>query len=264
MDPDQKCELSSSPSRSALRFPIQYVSQPDQGFRKSKILNQAIRISSAPYLIFIDADCIPHRNFVRAHFDHQSPRAVLLGRRVNLSPQMSRTLTPQDILAGKLEGFSPGLIVDALRRRAGHLEEGLQIENQTLRRWLHRAEPVLFGCNFSLPKALLEEVNGFNEEFEGYWGEDTELGYRLRADGAGLRWVRHSAIQYHLHHPQRSKTDQTSTLLERARTSQLPVCRHGLRELTPEEIQATGGVPPLSKEVSDYLVAGQSRASRTA
>lgn len=235
-------------------FPIKYVCQADQGFRKSKILNQAIRVSSAPYLIFIDADCIPHRNYVRAHFEHQSPRVVLLGRRVNLSPEMTRTLTPQDILSGKLEGFSPGLIVAALSGRAGHLEEGLQIENQTLRRWLHRADPVLFGCNFSLPKALLEKVNGFNEEFEGYWGEDTELGYRLRAAGADLRWIRHSAIQYHLYHSQRSKTDQTSALLERARTSQLPVCRRGLREVTPEEIQAAGGAPPLSKEVSDFLV----------
>src|SRR5690242_5422532 len=141
-------------------FPIRYLSHPDQGFRKSKILNQAIRLSSAPYLIFIDADCIPHRNYVREHFDDQSPRAVLVGRRVNLSPRMSCTLKPPDILAGKLEGSSPALIVDALRGRAGHLEEGLQIENPMLRRWLHRADPVLFGCNFSLPKALMEEVNG--------------------------------------------------------------------------------------------------------
>jgi glycosyltransferase involved in cell wall biosynthesis len=235
-------------------FPIKYASQPDQGFRKSKILNQAVRLSSTPYLIFIDADCIPHRNYVRAHFDHQSPRAALLGRRLNLSPEMSRTLTAQDILAGKLEGFSPALILDALRGRAGHLEEGLQIESRTLRRWLHRADPVLFGCNFSLPKALMEEVNGFNEDFEGYWGEDTELGYRLQAAGADLRWIRHSAIQYHLYHAQRSKTEQTSSLLDRARTSRIPVCMNGLRTLTSNELQAAGAPPPLPKEIADFLV----------
>jgi glycosyltransferase involved in cell wall biosynthesis len=236
-------------------FPMKYVSQPDQGFRKSKILNESIRLSSTPYLVFIDADCIPHRNYVRAHFDQQSPRAVLLGRRVNLSTAMSRTLTPEQVLSGHLEGLSPRLILHALVGRAGHLEEGLLIENPTLRRWLHRAEPVLFGCNFSLPKALMEEVNGFNEDFEGYWGEDTELGYRLQATGADLRWIRHSAIQYHLYHAQRSKTEQTTSLLERARTSRIPVCMHGLRELTSAEVQAADGSPPLPQDVADFLVA---------
>jgi glycosyltransferase involved in cell wall biosynthesis len=219
-------------------FPIKYVSQPDEGFRKCKILNQAILASSALYLIFIDADCIPHPNFVQAHLDHQEPRTVLCGRRVNLSPQMSRSLTPQQILAGKLDHpfLSPALLFDVLRGRASHLEEGFQIENRTLLKWLHRAEPVLFGCNYSLGRSLLEKVNGFNEDFVDYWGEDTELGYRLRATGARLEWVRHSAIQYHLHHPQRSKAENSCALLDRARTERNPVCSNGLRKIPRQQI----------------------------
>ena len=224
-------------------FPIKYVGQPDAGFRKSKILNQAILLSSAPYLIFDDADCIPHPNFVQAHLDHQQARTVLCGRRVNLSPQMSRSLTTQQVLAGRLDHLSPRLVADALLGRASHLEEGFQIENRILRAWLHRAEPVLFGCNFSLSRALLEEVNGFNEDFVDYWGEDTELGYRLRAAGARLEWVRHSAIQYHLHHPQRSKADASCALLERARTDPSAVCSNGLRKIPLAEIHSSGATP---------------------
>jgi cellulose synthase/poly-beta-1,6-N-acetylglucosamine synthase-like glycosyltransferase len=224
-------------------FPIKYVSQPDAGFRKSKILNQAILLSTAPYLIFDDADCIPHPNFVQAHMDHQAARAVLCGRRVNLSPQMSGGLTPQQILAGKLDHLSPQLILDALLGRASHLEEGFQIENRSLLKWLHRAEPVLFGCNFSLHRSLLEEVNGFNEDFVDYWGEDTELGYRLRAAGARLDWVRHSAIQYHLHHPQRSKAENSCVLLDRARTERSAVCSNGLRKIPRKEIESSGAAP---------------------
>ena len=245
-------------------FPTQYVSQPDDGFRKCRILNEAVRASSAPYLIFIDADCIPHPNFVQAHLEQRVPRTVLCGRRVNLSPGMSRALTPQDVLAGKLDGFPPRLVLDALLGRAGHLEEGLEIQNQGLRRWLHRrAEPVLFGCNYSLEKTLLEEVNGFNEDFVDYWGEDMELGYRLRAAGAELRWVRHSAIQYHLYHAPRAKTARSCELLERARIAPRPICSNGLRRLEIKDTESAIG-PTLSesafpKELADYLVADNPR-----
>jgi len=228
-------------------FPMQYVSQPDDGFRKCRILNEAVRASSAPYLIFIDADCIPHPNFVQAHLEQRAPRTVLCGRRVNLSPGMSRALTPQDVLAGKLDGFPPRLVLDALLGRAGHLEEGLEIQNQGLRRWLHRrAEPVLFGCNYSLEKTLLEEVNGFNEDFVDYWGEDMELGYRLRAAGAELRWVRHSAIQYHLYHAPRAKTARSCELLERARIAPRPICSNGLRRMEIKDTESAI-VPTLSE-----------------
>jgi GT2 family glycosyltransferase len=232
--PEMRAFVESFSQRSP--FPIKYVSQADEGFRKCKILNQAILASSAPYLIFIDADCIPHPRFVQAHLDHQEHDhqkacTVLCGRRVNLSPEMSRRLTPQQILAGELDHPTPRLTLDALLGRASHLEESLEIRNRILRKWLHRAEPVLFGCNFSLSRSLLEEVNGFNEDFVDYWGEDTELGYRLRAAGAHLEWVRHRAIQYHLHHPQRSKAENSCALLESARVERSPVCSNGLRKL---------------------------------
>ena len=41
-------------------FPIKHIWQEDKGFRKNRILNKAIIASESDYLIFIDADCIPH------------------------------------------------------------------------------------------------------------------------------------------------------------------------------------------------------------
>jgi GT2 family glycosyltransferase len=74
-------------------------------------------------------------------------------------------------------------------------------------------EPALWGCNFSVEKSLLEEVNGFNEDFVEYWGEDNELEHRLRLAGARMCWIRHQAIQFHLYHPARSKTVRGCALL---------------------------------------------------
>src|SRR5256885_5540037 len=49
-------------------FPIRHVSQEKKGFRKNKILNEAIRNSSSPYLQFIDGDSVLHKNYLRHFF----------------------------------------------------------------------------------------------------------------------------------------------------------------------------------------------------
>jgi glycosyltransferase involved in cell wall biosynthesis len=211
-------------------FPIRYVCQPDEGFRKSRILNQAVRASSAQHLIFADQDCIPHREFVAAHWSHKLARTVLCGRRVTLSPRISRHLTPQNIRSGKLERLTPSKIFDALLGRGAHWEEGILIRSRFLLSWINHKEPMLLGSNFSLNRSLLEEVNGFNEDFIGYGGEDTELEYRLRLAGARFQWVRHQAIQYHLYHSLRSGTQTNLAILERTQTEARAACRNGLRK----------------------------------
>lgn len=211
-------------------FPIRYAYQPDEGYRRSRILNQAVRESAAPYLIFADADCIPHRDFVGAHCDRRSSRTVLCGRRVYLSKRISEGLTTQSILAGKLERMTPSRVFDALLGRGGHWDEGLLLRNQTLHSLINYKEPSLLGCHFSLERSLLEEINGFNEDFVGYGGEDTEIEYRLRLAGAWFRWVRHLAIQYHLYHTIRSGNQENLVVLERTRAEGKPICRNGLRK----------------------------------
>jgi glycosyltransferase involved in cell wall biosynthesis len=211
-------------------FPIRYAAQPDEGFRKSSILNRAVRESCAHYLIFADADCIPHKNFVAAHRERREPRTVLCGRRVNLEAGISEGLTPQDIIAGELERLTPRRIVDALLGRGGHWDEGLLLKNRTLHSWVNYKEPTLLGCNFSLERSLLEEINGFNEDFVGYGGEDTELECRLRLARARFAWVRHLAIQYHLYHPSRAGSQANVAVIERTRTEGRAACRNGLRK----------------------------------
>jgi glycosyltransferase involved in cell wall biosynthesis len=75
-------------------FTIKHLTQDDRGFRKNKILNEAIKNSSADYLIFIDGDCIPHPDFLKAHFENKENDMVLCGRRVNLTKNISEKITP--------------------------------------------------------------------------------------------------------------------------------------------------------------------------
>jgi glycosyltransferase involved in cell wall biosynthesis len=212
-------------------FPMRHVSQLDEGFRKARIVNQAVRTTAAPYLIFADADCIPHSGFVQEHWQRRESRTVLCGRRVHLDPGMSEGLTRKDILDGRLERMTAARLLEALLRRGGHWDEGVLIRNRFLHRWINYKTPTLLGSNFSLEKSLFEEINGYNEDFEGYGGEDTELEYRLRLAGVRFRWVRHLAIQYHLHHPPRRGAPDNLLAFARTQAEGKAACRNGLQKL---------------------------------
>jgi glycosyltransferase involved in cell wall biosynthesis len=212
-------------------FPVRYVFQPDEGFRRNRILNSAVRIASTGYMVFADGDCIPHRQFVQAHWENREPGTVLAGRRVNLSPSVSEQLTPKAVLAGEHEKLTLSRVLEALRGRGRHWDEGAVIGSPWLRRLINRKEPSLLGSDFSAEKSLLEEINGFNEDFVGYGGDDTELEYRLRLAGARFKWVRHQAIQYHLCHPSRFANPENIRIIERTRARGKAACERGLRTL---------------------------------
>ena len=50
---------------------IIHLTQEDKGFRKNKILNEAIRTDKTGYMIFIDGDCIPHPDFIKEHIENR-------------------------------------------------------------------------------------------------------------------------------------------------------------------------------------------------
>src|SRR5262249_35537282 len=63
-------EIADVVRRTQARFrqPVRHVWHEDQGFRKTIIVNQAVTMTSAPYLVFIDGDCILHHRFLERHF----------------------------------------------------------------------------------------------------------------------------------------------------------------------------------------------------
>ncbi|HAY33169.1 MAG TPA: Chondroitin polymerase, partial [Bacteroidetes bacterium] len=167
-------------------FPVIHLTQDDIGFRKNKILNDAIRKSSSEYLIFFDGDCIPHSDFIKSHFENKVENTVLCGRRVNLTKKISESLTKESILNRDYEKIR---IADAIfstlnrdkRDFNFNIEEGIMIKNPSLRKVLTNEDEHILGCNFSIPKNLLLRINGFDENYEGPGlGEDSDIEFRLR------------------------------------------------------------------------------------
>lgn len=56
-------------------YPLIHAWQKDQGFRLARVRNLAALKSHGDYLIFLDGDCIPRRNFIEVHRKLMRPKA---------------------------------------------------------------------------------------------------------------------------------------------------------------------------------------------
>jgi glycosyltransferase involved in cell wall biosynthesis len=193
---------------SGLPLQVKHVWHEDIGFRKNKILNEAIIASSADYLVFIDGDCVPHKDFVKDHFINRKPGRILAGRRVNLSEAITRTITIDKIQEGfpDLVDFSK-IVWDAFAGESTHVEKGLRLP--LVNKLIKKKNKTVLGCNFSLFKTDLLAVNGFDERYTAPCvGEDTDVEYRLRKNGIKVDSLNFAGIQYHLYHKRLSRNHE--------------------------------------------------------
>lgn len=189
---------------------IHHVWQTDEGFQKTKILNESILKATSDYLIFTDGDCIARRDFVETHLRLRKENCFLSGGYFKLPASISKSISRADI--ENQNCFQ----LDWL------LEKGLKKTFKTnkltahgFRAWLLNTftptKATFDGMNVSGWKYAILKVNGFDERMR-YGGEDRELGERLMNLGIRFKQVRYSAICLHLFHERPYKIE--SAILE--------------------------------------------------
>jgi glycosyltransferase involved in cell wall biosynthesis len=210
-------------------FRIKHIWHPDKGFRKNKILNQAILTASSEYLILIDSDCVPHSRFVEEHLKEKEINTVLTGRRVNLSQKITNELTEQNIRDDFIEKNYLKIIDDGLFGKSYDVEKGFYLENKLLRSTLNKKYRGLLGCNFSLYKKDILAINGFDERYEApSIGEDSDVEFRLALNGVKVKSLNHIAVQYHLYHKLQERLQKNLDLFEEVKKSSIAYTPFGL------------------------------------
>ena len=207
-----------------LGVPLRHLRHEDEGFRKSRIVNETVRHATGDYLCFLDGDTIPHERWLEDHLFHARPRRVLCGRRVRLGPTVSPRVTRQWVEDGLLGQWFGELARSGDTRNFGR---GLRLPF-----WLAFVLRVrgrkLMGCNFSLPKAAFEAVNGYDEDFDGFGGEDHDLGVRLRNAGYRMTPLINRGCAYHLYHPMKRMSEEVRRLRDAKQAQQRTRCENGL------------------------------------
>lgn len=212
-------------------FRIKHVWHPDKGFRKNKILNQAIIVSESDYLIFIDGDCVPHYKFVEEHLNERAINKVLTGRRVNLSQKLTNMLSEEKVRSGFLESNNLLMLEDALFGKSNYVEKGFYFQNKFLRNVFNKKQRGLLGCNFSLYKKDIVEINGFDERYKApSIGEDSDIQFRLELNGIKVKSLNHIAVQYHLYHKLQNRLQVNLDLFDEVKKARLAFTPFGLKK----------------------------------
>lgn len=220
------------------KLPVQlrHICQEDKGFRKCRVLNQAVRSAETDYLIFTDADCVPHRRFVENHLRYRAPGRFLVGRSVKWGPARSARIDLATVAAGRHARFGLRDIIDNIWGQTRYLPYGIYLPGDLSFRLVQRLKKNrnARGGNLSMWKSDLERVNGWNQDFESWGLEDVELGLRLRRAGLDPKLVINRATTFHLYHREGDRKNRSARNAYNAtKSSELAWCPNGINSTIP-------------------------------
>lgn len=177
--------------------PIIHAWQEDMGFRLAASRNNACKRSSGDYLVFLDGDCIPQKDFVEKHRKLAEKGYFVTGTRILLSASLSQNLENQ---TWSLKSDNYLELLGKFLRKDLNKISSLFYNPFFPRKLDKRNWKKLRGCNFAVWREDLFKVNGFDEEFIGWGFEDSEFAVRLINSGIKRKSGNFAVTVFHLYH----------------------------------------------------------------
>ncbi|MGH8548988.1 MAG: glycosyltransferase family 2 protein [Methylococcales bacterium] len=189
---------------------VRHVYQEDRGFRAGTIRNKAVAKSRGDYLVFMDGDCVVFPDFIAMHRKLAESAYFVPGNRVLLSKKYTGEVLNKDIpLYQKSFLYFLGLF---LTGKINHCASLVRLPLGFLRR-LHTTQwKKAKTCNLGMWRNDFTRVNGFDETFEGWGYEDSDLVVRLIHAGVYRKTGRHAVPVLHLWHPDNDRSREPLNL----------------------------------------------------
>lgn len=220
----------------SVQFPVNLTTHRHQAFQVSRSRNEGAAASSAPYVIFIDGDCLIGPDFVAQHLRRRKLGVAMNGDCHRLDESVSSRIDEGMVRSGEYAKWAPES--ERRRIRADHRKA----------RWYnlihHRWRPHLLGNNIGIWRTDFERVNGFDESFEGWGNEDDDLGYRLRQAKVRIQSILPWTKTYHIWHPRdatwTADWHDGANVARLFRKNRPTRCANGLLKLGPTGIGPDG------------------------
>lgn len=183
--------------------PLIHCWHEDEGFRAAAIRNRAVSMAKGSHLIFLDGDCVVLPSFVKKHQMLAQQGWFVSG---------SRVLGAQEWTTQILKDQTPVFLWPIKQWKKAY-------QDRKINRWfsllslplgfLRYCQPYRWKgaktCNLALWKADFVAVNGFDEQFQGWGFEDSDLVIRLQNNKILHKQGRYAISVIHLWHKEQLK-----------------------------------------------------------
>lgn len=225
---DDRTKITIERVEQNVMYPIHHVWQQDHGFHASKIRNMAINKSSGDYLIFLDGDCIPRKDFILNHIALREPHWFVRGNRIILSERFSQQVVNHElpIYAWANKNWLPYRLKRDIRR----FTPLLSLPDTSFRKSKKNKWYGVKTCNMSVWRTDVEHVDGLDETYIGWGREDSDLAVRLINAGIRRKEGIYSTAVFHLWHEEASRENLANNdyLLKDCIANHRVRAKHGL------------------------------------
>ncbi len=228
---DETQELVAEYAQRA-NFPVHFITHARDGFQLSRCRNDGFRATCAPHVLFLDGDCLVPPDHLQQHLAFLRPGVVTNGYCLRLDQPTSEQITLESVRRGAFTQLRPR---GELRKLAM-----MQLKASFYNLIRHPSKPNLRGGNVGICRDDFLRVNGLDENFRAWGGEDDDLGWRIRAAGLRIESVLHRTRTYHLWHPPSptkvDKHHQQHHFDYLYRSFRLTRCLDGIVKRRPEDL----------------------------
>ncbi len=210
---------------------LNYVYHEDQGFRAGTIRNKAVAQSHGDYLLFLDGDCITCPDFIATHRRLAEAGYFVAGNRVLLSQDFTQEVMAKTLLLHKKSACY--FLKCRLQGKINRTLPFLKLPLGFLRKIQPQKWQKAMTCNLAIWREDFLQVNGFDELFEGWGYEDSDLVIRLIHAGVRRKEGRFAAPVLHCWHSHNDRSQHDinySRLMERLADTDFIFAKKGVSQ----------------------------------
>jgi glycosyltransferase involved in cell wall biosynthesis len=178
--------------RKIFHIPIYHTWQEDMGFRKARVLNMAVKLCSADYIIEIDGDILLHPKFIEDHIKNAREGVFVQGARASIGYEKTTEILNSRFGILKMNAFTNGIKSRFNAIRLPFLSFLIKEKKN--------GHSNIKACNLAYWRRDYIAVNGYDNQFHGWGWEDNEFAARLINAGIKKKRLKLAAICYHLYH----------------------------------------------------------------